>query len=276
MQDTITTIYCLCDDFLSAYGYQDDPQAEMSTAEVMTTLLVACAFYSGKVEISRLFLAQHGYIPHMLSKSRLNRRLHAIPEEVWQALFGMLAGVFKATNPTQEYVADSCPVPVCDNIRICRSRLYPRTQFGEAFRGYCASKRRYFYGLRVHLVITATGQPVEFALAPGATSDLPVFREFDLELPEGSVIYADALFTDYVYEDLLEEVGIAFCSARKSNSRRPRERWAEYLLQHARKRVETSFSGITSLFPQSIHAVTPKGFELKVVCFVLAYSFLSL
>jgi hypothetical protein len=36
MDDTITTIYCLCDDFLKAIGHRDDLQAVMSTAEVMT------------------------------------------------------------------------------------------------------------------------------------------------------------------------------------------------------------------------------------------------
>jgi len=34
-------------------------------------------------------------------------------------------------------------------------------EHGKAFRGYVASKRRYFYGLRVHLVTTAAGEPVE-------------------------------------------------------------------------------------------------------------------
>jgi len=29
------------------------------------------------------------------------------------------------------------------------------------------AKRRYFYGLRVHLMITGAGKPVEFALAAG-------------------------------------------------------------------------------------------------------------
>jgi hypothetical protein len=32
-------------------------------------------------------------------------------------------------------------VAVCDNIRILRCRLLK----GEGYRGYCASKRRYFY-----------------------------------------------------------------------------------------------------------------------------------
>jgi hypothetical protein len=34
----------------------------------------------------------------MISKSRLNRRLHAIDADLWQALFGMLAELFKERN----------------------------------------------------------------------------------------------------------------------------------------------------------------------------------
>jgi len=267
MEDTILTIYCLCDDFLSAYGFKDDSQAEMSSAEVMTVALVAATFFGGKLEVSRLFLKGR-YFSRVLSKSRFNRRLHALPEEVWQALFALLAGVFKATNRENTYLLDSLPVPVCDNIRIRRCRLYR----GEAYRGRIASKHRYFYGLRVHLLVTATGQPVEFFLSPGATSDLVVLREFGFDLPEGAVITADKLYTDYAYEDLLEDAGIVFKPLRKKNSKRARPGWETYLLQHTRKYVETAFSQITALFPKTIHAVTPRGFELKIVCFLLAFS----
>lgn len=44
------------------------------------------------------------------------------------------------------------PAVVCDNYWICRSRLYPAKKHGKAFRGYIACKRRFFYGLRVHLI----------------------------------------------------------------------------------------------------------------------------
>jgi len=40
-----------------------------------------------------------------------------------------------------------------------------------------------------------------------------------------------------------------------------------------RKRVETTASQINALLPKSIHAVTSKGFELKVMLFVLAFAF---
>lgn len=275
MDDTILFIYCLCDEFLNAYGHTDDPQTEMSTAEVILVALVAATYHGGKVEISRRFLKQYGYVKRMLSKSRLNRRLHGIEEALWQALFEVLASTAVAANTTGAYLIDSFPVPVCDNYRIRRCRLYPLATHA-ACRGKIASKRRFFYGLRVHMLVSGTGQPVEFVLAPGGESDPVVFRRFRLEVPEGSVVVGDKAYNDYDYEDLLADLGIGYQPLRKKNSHRKRPRWQEYLLEHARHQVETSFSLLTDLFPKHIHAVTARGFELKVVCFVLAFAFLSL
>ena len=114
MQEHIITIYCLCDDFLGAWGHEDDPQAKMTTAEVMTVALVAAFFFVGNQRLSAVFLREHGYMPRMLSPGRLNRRLHAVPEATWRALFALLAGVHRRMNAGQEYAADSLPVPVCD------------------------------------------------------------------------------------------------------------------------------------------------------------------
>lgn len=123
MDDTITTIYCLCDDFLKATGHRDDLQVTMSTAEVMTVPLVAAAFFGANVDKTRLFLHEYGYIKKMLGKSRLNRRIHAIKAGLWRRLFALLAELFKRRNTERSYVVDSLPVAVCDDIRIRRCRL---------------------------------------------------------------------------------------------------------------------------------------------------------
>jgi hypothetical protein len=122
LEDTITTTYYLCEEFLKATGHRDDSQLRLSTAEVMTTALVACAFFGGNIEASRSFLDEYGYIERAISKSRFNRRLHAIDPCLWRTLFDVLAEVFKHEHPEQTYVVDSLPVAVCDNIRIRRSR----------------------------------------------------------------------------------------------------------------------------------------------------------
>jgi len=100
VDDTITTIYCLCDEFSKAIGHRDDPQARLSTAEVMTVaLVVAAAFFGGNVERARRFLGEYGYVPaQKISKGRFNRRIHAIEPELWRGLFSVLAGVFKRRN----------------------------------------------------------------------------------------------------------------------------------------------------------------------------------
>lgn len=272
MDDTIITTYYLCDEFLKAVGHHDDQQVRLSTAEVMSVALLAAAFFGGNVEASRSFLDEYGYIERAISKSRFNRRLHAIDSSLWQQLFDLLAEVFKQNNPHQSYVVDSLPVAVCDNIRIGRSKLYPLQEHGETFRGYIASKRRYFYGLRLHLVSTASGEPVEFTLAAASEADISLFKELKLELPEGALICADKGYTDYHYEDLLEDAGLHLKAQRKKNSKRPMPLWEEFLGNPIRQYIETVFSKLSAMFAGRIHAVTPRGFELKIVCFVLAFS----
>ena len=287
MDDTIITIYCLCEDFLKAMSYRqrDDPQIRLSTAEVMTIPLVASTFFGGNIDKTRRFLHEYGYMPNMISKSHLNRRIHRVEPTLWRVLFELLAQVFKQRNDPefQTYAVDSLPVAVCENIRIRRCRIYPlekeevhnnnnTSKKKKSFRGYIASKRRYFYGLRVHLVVTGAGEPVEFSLAAGSESDVTIFKELELDLPEGSIICADKAYTDYGYEVLLEEVGLHLKAQRKKNSKRAMAAWEEFLSKPIRPYIETVFSRLTSFFPKKIHAVTPRGFELKIVWFLLAFS----
>jgi hypothetical protein len=270
MELEITTMFVLCDELLAAMGDREDPQIHMSNAEVILVSLTAARFFHGHIRNAQAFLAEHQYVLNMLSESRLNRRLHAIHEGVWCQLFCLLAEAAKAENSSQEYCLDSFPVPVCDNIRIKRAKLYQ----GEAFRGYIASKHRYFFGLRVHMIVTADGQPVEFLLRPGEEADVSVYQEVNFDLPDGAECYADKAYNVYAFEDLLKEaVGITMKPARKKNSTRATDPYyVVHYEQYVRKRVETAFSQITNFFPKHIHAVTRKGFELKVIFFILAYA----
>jgi len=123
------------------------------------------------------------------------------------------------------------------------------------------------------MIVTKTGEPVEFVFAPRSLHDSHVFKCLPLNLPENATIYADSGYTDYNYEDTISEAGLKLLAARKSNSTRPHSGPLSYLIFHFRKVIETAFSQITYLFPRTIHAVTNRGFELKIFSFILAYSF---
>jgi hypothetical protein len=268
MDDKIIATFCLCDDLLKALHHQEDRQGQMNDAEIMTTAFVASLFFRGNHESARAMLKQHGYIPHMLSKSRFSRRLHRI-KEIFIVFFDLLAQTWKTLNTDAIYVIDSIPIAVCDNIRIRRSKIYSH----EDFRGYQASKKRYVYGRKIHLMVTQDGQPVECFLTPGSFGEVDALKSYAYTLPNGAIIYADKAYNDYEIEDLLKEVAhIHLLPMRKKHSKRALSPSVSFVQSYHRKRVETAGSLIAQLLPKSIHAVTSQGFELKVALFVIASS----
>ena len=113
---------------------------------------------------------------------------------------------------------------------------------GEEFRGYSASKRRYFYGVRVQVVVTVTGLPVECCILPGSLSDIQGLAELPLSLPAGAQVAADAAYTYYEWEDhLVEQDSVNLLVARKANSKRRAAPPVHDYKQWLRRRIETVF-----------------------------------
>jgi hypothetical protein len=267
MTEQTITIYCFIDDFFLAIGRKDDIHCKISDAELLTTALLAARYFHGNLHSACSYMQSHHGV-RMIDKSGFVRRLHRLQPQLL-ALFQALARSLKQLNTSSSYLIDSFPVAVCDNIRIARSHLLQ----GEAYRGKSVSKRRYFYGFRVQVITTWEGVPVDFFIHAGSFVDVTALQAMPLDLPEGSCIYADAGYTCYEVEDLLKECEqVELLACRKSNSKRPDESHISFLKNHYRKRIETTFSGITSFFPKKIHAVTAEGFILKLILFIFAYT----
>ena len=130
MDTQIIAIFCLCADMLKALHHFEDRQCQMTDAEVMTTAIVAAMFFRGNFELAHKHLQTEGYIPHMLGKSRFNRRLHRM-QGLFLTLFRLLGETWKDLNAQSIYVIDSYPIAACDNYRICCSRRYQ----GEVWQG---------------------------------------------------------------------------------------------------------------------------------------------
>ncbi len=104
-----------------AIGHVEDPQQPMSDAEVITTGLVAMRFFRGNFATARALLSTPRYRPHMLSRSRLNRRLHRLTELFVRRL-NLLGCTWKQLNTEAISVIDRFPVAVCDHDRIPRAK----------------------------------------------------------------------------------------------------------------------------------------------------------
>ena len=87
------------------------------------------------------------------------------------------------------------------------------------------------------------------------------------------VIYGDSAFTDYTIEDDMKEADfVQLMIQRKSNAKRKDEPWIRFIKEYMRKGIETTFSEIKALFLRKIHAVTFKGFLIKLVMFMLGFT----
>ena len=271
MREQTVAMYCVLDDLLHlirpAGTLPPASGRRLTDAQVLTTALVAARFFGGNLVVAKHYMEQH-WGQNRLDKSGFTRRLHTLTDTLL-ALFATVGEVLKHLHTEARYVLDSFPVAVCHNTRIPRCKLLT----GKAYHGRCASKRSWFYGLKVQVVTTSDGLPVEFYIHAGAESEQTGRRGLALDLPAGSVLYTDAGYTDYGAEDLFNEAsGSQQQTARRKNSKRPLQPAQNFLLQYFRKGIETCFSQLTTRFPKQIHAVTAAGFALKIALFIFAHT----
>ena len=127
--------------------------------------------------------------------------------------------------------------------------------------------------MRVQLLTTKNGIPVEFVFMPGSASDVRALNALPLNLPPGSEVYSDAAYRDYHAEDdLCDSSEIELKVMRKKTPNVRMSRGISISSSVLDKTKETVFSSITCVFPKSIHAVTYKGFLLKLEAFIFAFS----
>jgi hypothetical protein len=207
--------------------------------------------------------------PNILSNSRLNRRIHKIAWTYWHAIFRFLSFLSKQADDTCYFAVDSFPVLYCQKNRIDKRKGFLKPEY----LGFAASKKRYFCGIKVHMIVTNQGRPIEVKFSPGAESDINVLWTMELDIPPHAILYADGAYNCFDLEDVLQDESIHLLAKRGSKAKnRVRPAVEERNISSKRQIIETAFSCITNLFPRFIKSRTENGFLIKVFCFVLAYS----
>lgn len=269
MENYATTIYVISDEVLSILGHQDDPQSQMSNAEVITFAIVTAKYFYSNYKMARYLCKKLNLFPKILSNSRLNRRIHQIPWTVWNAIFRFLTLLFKQTTEDKDFIVDSFPIASCQKNRIDKRKIFQE----RCYLGYAASKKRYFCGIKVHMVVTSDGKPMEVHFRPGSESDIKVLWKMELDIPPDSKLYADGAYNCFDLEDILKEEQITLLAKRGCKTKnRTRTSIEERKISSNRQMIETAFSGIANLLPRYLRACTEQGFLIKVFCTVLAYS----
>ena len=188
------------------------------------------------------------------------------------AFFDWIVRRSELQSEDTDFIIDSFPVEVCRYIRASRSKIYT----DKSYFGYCASKKQKFLGIKVHAITDKKRTSCSVLFDSRFLLGHLGFAKMRLELPIGSKLHADKVYTDYKLEDGLRDVAqIQLIAARKSNSKRPHTKEMVAKTRKIRKRIESTFSEIVSLFGRKLHAVTAAGFQIKMLLSLLGYSILK-
>lgn len=239
----------------------------MCTSEIMTFALTSALIYGCDYKKTRLVCKHFRYFNKILSHSQLVRRIHRIPRCIWFMIFYALRMLLR-NSENLAFIVDSFPVKAYENHKSFRAKIFP----DKEYHGYIASKKQYFFGIKVHMIVDTDGIPIEFSFTPGNCSDIKALKAMDLNLPKGSLIFGDRAYTNYEFEDkLLEMQEVKLIPKRRKDLKRQHSPEVCEQLRSERNKIETVFSSIVSRMPRSIRARTESGFCLKVMFFILAY-----
>jgi len=263
MEHKMITLFCLIDEFLKSIQYKDHTLAHISNSEVLFLGYLAVNDFNGN------YTKAHSYamalsLVNKIEYSRFIRRLNKL-EDIVEQLFHYVSTIFMRLNDVQVYSVDSFPVEICKIEREKSVRLWQ----DSSMKGYNASKKRYFYGFKVHMCVTTDQEPVLFYITEGSMHDVTASYKFLPNLPQNSIVIGDKGYVSNPLETFLAGFGIQLSPLHRKNMPKDNEHG---LKRKIRKGVETAFSVITSKFGKVIKATSIGGFLVKLKLFILAYS----
>jgi hypothetical protein len=253
---------------IAGYVFADElrsPRRLGRPAQVSDEELIALAVAQAMTGIcsDRQFLGMierllPGWFPHLPEQSQYNRRLRALtPKLVWvqQRLSALLA-----TGELR--IADGTLVGVA-NYAGCGQR----SDFaGIAGYGYCPSKSRFYWGMRLVLLTDRKGLPVGYTLVAGNEKEYEPVRE--LSQP-GSTLIADKGLWGREYAETLRLQGVMIRTPERvrtaDNSQRERG------LAGIRLVVESTIANLKCQMRLEQHlAKTPAGLVQRIAQRLLA------
>lgn len=143
-------------------------KSSLSYSEIMTILIL---FHTSHYRDFKTFYLLHvrlhlkNEFPGLVSYTRML----AMKKECLLPLCAFL--VAKKAKPTGIAFIDSSKIAVCHNIRIPRNKVFD----GWATRG--KGTMGYFYGFKLHLIVTDRGDILSVKLTPGNTDDRAPVRD---------------------------------------------------------------------------------------------------
>jgi hypothetical protein len=250
--DLCTASYVLVDDryrwVVAPADRRPGPDGACSDSELITLSLVAAVI--GMAEEGR-FLAylrrtHPGLFPRLPTRSRYNRRRRRLIEATHRSRLAPARDVLCWLTPEDRDLAliDSLPVPVGGFAHARGAQRW----YGQARYGRNAATHQTCYGYKLHLLASASGLVLDFALVPATGSDGSLTEQLLIGQRDLVVLGDKAYSTAPLQALLARRNNVHLLTPARLNQRRPQDGRVAGLIAHFRQAIETLNSQLAEQF----------------------------
>ena len=165
-------------------------------------------------------------------------------------------------------IIDSFPVPVCQPVRNYRVNIF----HDMADIGYKATKKVYYYGFKVHAIVSDDGYLLDYAVTKASVHDAKETTELMANAhPVNHYLLGDE---GYLGKDLafkLKQMGYKLWTPYRKNMQGAKER-NDHQLMAIRRTIESDFSLLSYYNAENNRARSLTGFQERLEAAVLAYN----
>jgi hypothetical protein len=250
--DLCTAVYTLVDDryrmAVAPYDRRPGPEGACSDSELIALTLVAELVGLDEEAAFLAYLRRNhpDLFPRLPSLSRYNRRRRRLVEATNRIRLALASDVLLHLSPEDRdlCVIDSLPVPV---VGFAHARGAHRW-YGQARYGHNAAKGLTFYGYKLHLLASASGLVLDFALVPANLPDGTLAEQLLIGRRDLTVL-GDKAYIDAPLQALLAHRNhLHLLTPLRANQRRAQDGRLGALIAHFRQAIETLNSQLAEQF----------------------------
>lgn len=213
--ENILTLFCLIDDLCkSLFGpevYTTGRKPILSRSELITLSVIFSLTGQNTFHgFYRVFI-MNKYFTNLPEYSRLLRNIKEVSYETHILLQALLL-INRQKHTDQLMLIDSAPLPVCRNKRVFNYSVTELAERGKSSMGW-------FFGFKVHIIVTVEGVLLQFAVTPGNTSDKD--HELLLKMFEGlkGLAVGDKGYVSYPLKEKLMKQGVNLITGMFKNTK---------------------------------------------------------
>jgi hypothetical protein len=216
--DFVTWMFVIIDDLWQPirhlYRRPGPAPTRCSDSEIITMAIVSeCRSWDRETRALSEWGAYRHLFPHLPERSRFNRRRRNLLGAINQIRQIVLTVLDVAQDA--HVAIDSLPVPVVQfHLAPQRSRDWDAA---DARYGYCASKHMYFFGYRLHVVVTLGGVILDFALTAADVDERDAAEAMLLALPGRTCLGDKGYVGAPLAEELWATAGVRLLARRRVN-----------------------------------------------------------